>query len=43
MIERGIIERVDRGIYISVDTIGDTYFTEQAISKKGIYLSSRIL
>lgn len=37
MIERGIIERVARGIYISVDTIEDTYFTAQAICKKGIF------
>lgn len=37
MIERGIIERVARGIYISVDTIEDTYFTTQAICKKGIF------
>lgn len=37
MIERGIIERVARGIYISVDTIEDTYFTVQAICKKGIF------
>lgn len=37
MIERGIIERVERGIYISVDTIEDIYFTAQAICKKGIF------
>ena len=37
MIERGIIERVARGIYISVDTIEDTYFITQAICKKGIF------
>ena len=37
MIERGIIERVARGIYISVDTIEDTYFTTQAICKKGVF------
>lgn len=37
MIERGIIERVARGIYISVDTIEDTYFTTQVICKKGIF------
>lgn len=37
MIERGIIERVARGIYISVDTIEDAYFITQAICKKGIF------
>lgn len=37
MIERGIIERVARGIYISVNTIEDTYFITQAICKKGIF------
>ena len=37
MIERKIIERVARGVYISVDTIEDTYYTTQAICKKGIF------
>lgn len=37
MIERGIIERVVRGIYISVDTLEDKYFITQAICKKGIF------
>lgn len=37
MIERGIIERVARGIFISVNTIEDTYFITQAICKKGIF------
>lgn len=37
MIERGIIERVARGVYISVDTLEDTYFITQAICKKGIF------
>lgn len=37
MIERGIIERVARGIYISVDTLEDKYFITQAICKKGIF------
>ena len=37
MIERGIIERVARGVYISADTIEDTYFTTQAICRKGIF------
>ena len=37
MIERGIIERVARGVYISSDTIEDTYFTTQAICRKGIF------
>lgn len=37
MIERGIIERVARGVYISADTIEDKYFTTQAICRKGIF------
>lgn len=37
MIEREIIERVARGVYISVDTMEDTYYTAQAICKKGIF------
>ncbi len=37
MIERGIIERVARGIYISSDSLEDSYFTTQAICKKGIF------
>lgn len=37
MIERGIIERVARGVYISADTIEDIYFTTQAICRKGIF------
>lgn len=37
MIERGLIERVARGVYISADTIEDIYFTAQAICKKGIF------
>ena len=37
MIERGIIERVVRGVYISVDTLEDRYFITQAICKKGIF------
>lgn len=37
MIERGIIERVARGVYISSDTIEDTYYTTQAICKKGVF------
>ena len=37
MIERGLIERVSRGIYISADTIEDTYFTAQAVCKKGVF------
>lgn len=37
MIERGIIERVARGVYISADTIEDTYLTTQAICRKGIF------
>lgn len=37
MIERGIIERVARGVYISIDTMEDTYYTAQAICKKGIF------
>lgn len=37
MIEKGIIERVARGIYIEADTLEDKYFTTQAICKKGIF------
>lgn len=43
MIERGMIERVARGIYISSDTIEDTYFTTQAICKKGIFSNETAL
>lgn len=37
MIEKGIIERVARGIYISANTLEDKYFITQAICKKGIF------
>lgn len=37
MIEKGIIERVSRGVYISADTLEDKYFIIQAICKKGIF------
>lgn len=37
MIEKGIIERVLRGVYISVDTLEDKYFITQVICKKGIF------
>ncbi len=37
MIEKGIIERVSRGVYISSDTLEDKYFITQAICKKGIF------
>ena len=37
MIEKGIIERVERGIYISADTLEDKYFVIQTICKKGIF------
>lgn len=37
MIERGIIERVARGIYISSNSLEDSYFIIQAICKKGIF------
>ena len=37
MIEKGIIERVARGIYISADTLEDKYFITQAICKRGIF------
>lgn len=37
MIERGIIERVARGVYISTDTLEDKYFITQAICKRGIF------
>ena len=37
MVERGLIERVSRGVYVGIDTIEDTYFTTQIICKKGIF------
>ena len=37
MIERGIIERVARGIYISTNALEDKYFITQVICKKGIF------
>ena len=37
MIEKGIIERVARGVYIETDTLEDKYFITQAICKKGIF------
>lgn len=37
MIEKGVIERVARGVYIGEDTLEDKYFITQAICKKGIF------
>ncbi|MCI9247265.1 MAG: abortive phage infection protein [Clostridia bacterium] len=37
MIEKGLIERVARGIYIGTDTLEDSYFITQVICKKGIF------
>lgn len=37
MIEKGVIERVARGVYIGKDTLEDKYFITQAICKKGIF------
>ena len=37
MIEKGLIERIARGVYIGKDTFEDKYFTTQAICKKGIF------
>ena len=37
MIEKGIIERVARGVYIEKNTLEDKYFITQAICKKGVF------
>lgn len=37
MIEKGLIERVARGVYIGKDTLEDRYFITQAICKKGVF------
>lgn len=37
MIEKEIIERVARGVYIEKNTLEDKYFITQAICKKGIF------
>lgn len=37
MIEKGLIERVARGVYIREDTFEDQYFITQAICRKGIF------
>lgn len=37
MIEKGIIERVARGVYIGKNTLEDKYFITQAICKKGVF------
>lgn len=37
MIEKEIIERVSRDVYISTDTLEDKYFITQAIYKRGIF------
>lgn len=37
MIEKGVIERVARGVYIGEDTLEDKYFITQAICKKGVF------
>jgi len=43
MIEKGIIERVTRGIYIGVDTLEDKYFITQAMCNKGIFSNETAL
>lgn len=37
MLEKGIIERVVRGVYIEKNTLEDKYFITQAICRKGIF------
>ena len=37
MIEKGLIERVARGVYIGEDIFEDQYFITQAICRKGIF------
>ena len=37
MIEKGLIERVARGVYIGEDTFEDQYFITQAVCRKGIF------
>lgn len=37
MLEKGLIERVARGIYIESDTLEDNYLITQAICRKGIF------
>lgn len=37
MVEKGMLERVARGIYIEKNTLEDTYFITQAICRKGIF------
>lgn len=37
MIEKGLIERVARGVYIDKETLEDKYFITQAVCKKGIF------
>lgn len=37
MLEKGLIERVTRGIYIGADILEDNYFITQAICRKGIF------
>lgn len=43
MIEKNIIERVTNGVYIDINSIEDTYFTSQAICKKGIFSNDTAL
>jgi len=37
MIEKGLIERVARGVYLEKDTLEDEYFITQAICRKGVF------
>ncbi len=43
MIEKGLIERVARGVYIDIKEIEDTYVTSQAICRKGIFSNETAL
>lgn len=43
MIEKGLIERVAKGVYIDIKEIEDTYVTSQAICRKGIFSNETAL
>jgi len=43
MVEEKLIERVTRGVYVSVDELEDKYFTSQAICRKGIFSNDTAL
>lgn len=43
MVEKEMIERVARGVYIDINEIEDTYFTSQAICRKGIFSNDTAL